>query len=180
MKAGQTTPPAERIQTARLRLVPANVSLARAELADRNEFARLLGTNVPDNWPPESAADALPLFLEWLKAAPTAIGWFGWYALAQDGIDSSILVGGGGFLGPPRDGVVQMGYSVLSQFQRQGYATELVVALTGWAFQHPELRTIAAETELHNPASERVLVKAGFTLMGSTAEPGGMRYELHR
>ena len=59
------------IVTARLTLIPATVALARAEISDRGEFARLLEASVPDNWPPETAADALPLFLSWLEAAPT-------------------------------------------------------------------------------------------------------------
>ena len=98
------------IVTDRLTLVPATVALARAEIGDRNEFARLIEAGVTDNWPPESAADALPLFLSWLEAAPDRVGWFGWYALARIGdADPPVLVGGGGFLGPPRGGAVQIG-----------------------------------------------------------------------
>jgi len=40
-----------------MRLVPASVALARAELADRAEFARLLSAVVPDEWPPEILAE---------------------------------------------------------------------------------------------------------------------------
>src|SRR3982750_2934433 len=105
--------------------MPATVALARAEIGDRGEFARLLGASVPDNWPPETTADALPLFLRWLEAAPDRVGWFGWLALAggrgaRGGAEPAlpVLVGGCGFLGPPRDGVAKMGYSVLPQFQR--------------------------------------------------------------
>src|SRR4051812_38635479 len=101
------------IQTTRLKLIPATVALARAEIGDRGEFARLLGASVPANWPPENAADALPLFLRWLEAAPDRVGWFGWYALVLgdevpgDEAALPVLVGGGGFLGPPRDGVAK-------------------------------------------------------------------------
>ncbi len=88
------------ITTSRLALIPATVTLARAELADRGELARLLAAAIPENWPPESTADALPLFLSWLEAAPDRVGWFGWYALARtDDVDVPVLVGGGGFLG---------------------------------------------------------------------------------
>ncbi|QDU19574.1 GNAT family N-acetyltransferase [Urbifossiella limnaea] len=163
----------------RLTLVPATVALARAELADRGEFARQLDAVVPDNWPPESAADALPLFLSWLEAAPDRVGWFGWYALARDA-GPPVLVGGGGFLGPPQDGAVQIGYSLLPEFQRRGYATEMVNGLVRWAFGQPGVEVIAAETEWANPASVRVLEKVGFTPAGSAAEPGGARFELRR
>jgi RimJ/RimL family protein N-acetyltransferase len=166
------------IETVRLKLVPATVALARAEIRDSSEFVRLLGASVPNNWPPETAADALPLFLSWLEAAPDRVGWFGWYAIAADSPSSMpILVASGGFLGPPQQGIVQIGYSVLPQFQGRGYATELVAGLIRWAMRQPEVALIAAETEWANPASVRVLKKVGFVECGEAAEPGGARFE---
>ncbi len=167
------------IETTRLRLIPATVALARAELGDRDGFGRMLGADVPANWPPESAADALPLFLEWLEAAPDRVGWFGWYALARDlGEVSPVLIGSGGFLGPPRDGAVEIGYSVLPQYQRRGYATEMVGALVRWSLGQTGVTRVVAETELANPASERVLANAGFAAAGHARVPGGSRFEL--
>jgi len=167
------------IATSRLVLVPATVALTRLEMGNRGDFARLLSADVPANWPPASAADALPLLLRRLETAPNQVGWFNWYALARiSGPDLPVLVGGGGFLGPPQHGVAQIGYSVLSQFNRQGYATELVGGLVRWAFAQPGLDCIEAKTEWANPASTRVLEKAGFKPVGSAREPGGMRFEL--
>lgn len=167
------------ITTARLTLVPATVTLARAEIADRARFGALLQATVPANWPPETAADALPLFLSWLEAAPDRVGWFGWYVRTRiDENDPPVLVAGGGFLGPPEDGTAQIGYSVLPQFQGQGYATELVGGLIGWALAQPGVDRIVAETEWANPASVRVLVKAGFVASGAASDDGGARFEL--
>jgi RimJ/RimL family protein N-acetyltransferase len=150
------------IETIRLKLTPVTVALARAEISDLGEFARLLGAMVPDNGPPETLADVLPLFLGWLEAAPDRVGWFGWYALAAGvGAAGPVLVASGGFKGPPQDGTAELGYSVLPQFQGRGYATEMVVAETEWA----------------NPASVRVLNKAGFAHAGPATEPGGARFE---
>jgi ribosomal-protein-alanine N-acetyltransferase len=167
------------IQTKRLKLIPATVALARAEVADRNEFARLLGAPVPDNWPPEMLADALPTFLGWLEAAPDRAGWFGWYALAEvENPLSPVLVASGGFLGPPQDGMVEIGYSVLPQYEGQGYATEMVTALVQWAMEQPGVVRVVAETEWANPASVRVLLKAGFVPGGTAREPSGARFQL--
>ena len=169
------------ITTERLTLVPASLALARAEIDDRAEFARLLGAAVPDNWPPETLADALPLFLSWLEEAPDQVGWFGWYGLVttrEGAAGPPELVGSGGFLGPPQLGQVQVGYSVLEQFQRRGYATEMVVSLVRWAFEQPGVTSVNAETEWANPASVRVLEKSGFVLVGPAAEVGGTRFEL--
>jgi [ribosomal protein S5]-alanine N-acetyltransferase len=164
-------------KTSRLILVPSTVELARAEMEDRGGFGRLLGAIVPDNWPPETVADALPLFLSWLESAPDQIGWFGWYALSHT-TEELTLVGSGGFLGPPNSGTVQLGYSVLPQYQRQGYATEMVSGLVRWAFSQPSVTRIVAETEWANPASVRVLEKTGFQQVGPADEAGGMLFEL--
>ena len=160
-------------------LRPATIALARVEIDDRAGFARQLGATVPDNWPPESIRDALPLFLEWMEAAPNALGWFAWHALAVGTAGAgSTLVGSGGFTGPPRDGTVHIGYSVLPQFQGQGFATEIAGGLVEWALAQPGVSRVVAETEWANPASVRVLEKLGFVAAGPAATPGGARYVL--
>ena len=143
------------IVTARMRLVPASVALARAELTERAEVAQLLSATVPDEWPPEILADALPLFLEWIEAAPDRVGWYVWYATVRALREASdmlagdvgdILMASTDFKGPPQDGMVEIGYSVLPRFQGHGYATEMVRALIDWAFVQPGVARIVAET----------------------------------
>lgn len=167
------------ISTQRLTLVPATVAHVRAEIGDGAAFAALLQAQVPHSWPPEGTTDALPLFLQWLEAAPDAVGWFNWYALAQED-GARVLVGGGGFLGPPQDGEVGLGYSVLPEYQGRGFATELARGLVQWAMAQAAVQRIVAETEWANPASARVLHKLGFAQTGPGSEPGNTRFELPR
>ena len=54
----------------------------------------------------------------------------------------------------------------------------LVGALVNWALGQQGVVRIVAETEWANPASVRVLEKAGFVSVGPAAEPGGRRFEL--
>ncbi len=168
------------IISARMRLVPATVALARAELTDRAAFARLLSASVPDQWPPEILADAQTTFLEWIEAAPDQVGWFVWYALVRrPGETSDILAASAGFKGPPEEGTVEIGYSVLPQFQGRGYATEMVQSLADWAFHQPGVRRIVAETGEDNAASLRVLHKVGFAGNDPGIETGSLRLVLH-
>jgi RimJ/RimL family protein N-acetyltransferase len=165
------------ISTRRLRLVPATVELARAEMSDRSEFARLLGADIPGNWPPESAADALPFFLELLEGNPTWVGWLGWYAIATLDDAAPTLVGSGGFFGPPDGaGEIETGYSVLPQFHRRGIATEMVGGLIGWATSHESVHRVVARTTEDNVGSRRVLETLGFAEDGPSDEPGGIRF----
>jgi len=171
-----------RIATERLELVPATEALVRAEIDSAEDFARRLGARVPTGWPPETVADALPYFLERLRARPEEAGWWNWYAVVRGERDGDReLVGSGGFQGPPADGTVEIGYSVLPEFRGKGYATEIVGGLVTWARSQPGVRDITARTEGENPASARVLLKAGFAPQGEgrfTLEPlreGAMR-----
>jgi [ribosomal protein S5]-alanine N-acetyltransferase len=173
------------ITTARMRLVPATVDLARAELTDQAEFARMLAADIADEWPPAILADVRPLFLQWMEAAPEQVGWYVWYAMMRTPRGASDLLAGGasdllvasiGFKGPPQDGTVEIGYSVLPRFQGQGYATEMVRALTDWAFGQPGVRCIVAETAVDNIPSQRLLQRVGFTRGGEAVEPGHRRF----
>ncbi len=118
------------------------------------------------------------MFLNWLEAASDRVGWFSWYALtAADTMASPVLVASGGFKGPPQDKTVEVGYSVLPQFQGRGFATEMVCGLMRWALKQPGVARVVAETEWTNPGSVRVLSKAGFAPLGPTAKPGGAQFE---
>ena len=90
-------------------------------------------------------------------------------------------MGNGGFKGRPNaEGVVETGYSVLAEYHRQGYGSEAIAGLVGWAFSHPAVTAVIAETLPSLPASMRLLEKLGFTLTGSGSEEGSIRYTLTR
>jgi RimJ/RimL family protein N-acetyltransferase len=169
--------------TRRLRLVPSTAELVRAEIGDRLEFGRLLGARIPTGWPTEEAADALPWFLERLEAAdPGDVGWHGFYAVVVEGVvvegvdAAPVLVAGGGTLGPPVDGSVEIGYSVLPEFQRQGFATEMMSAIVTWVSTDPRVVSITAETATDNVASRRLLDRLGFHEAGPGGEPDTVAY----
>ena len=165
------------ITTESLKLIPSTAEMLRAEINDPVELAQLLTALVPNNWPPETTVDALPFFLDCVESSS---GQDGWYALntKTNGNDPANLIGGGGFMGPPKNGTVQLGYSVIDQHQRKGYATEIVGGLIRWAFRQSGCLGAIAETEWSNPASARVLAKNSFVSAGPASTPGGTRFEL--
>ncbi len=56
----------------------------------------------------------------------------------------------------------RIGYTIHNQFWHQGYATEAVRAMINIAFEQLGLHRLEAHVNLDNPASKRVLLKAGF------------------
>lgn len=169
------------IETRRLRLVPSTVELARAEIADRGAFVALLGAEVPGSWPPEMLADALPFFLGQLEQSPGLAGWLGWYGLLRgEGGAPDTLVASGGFMGRPEGGTVEVGYSVLPDFQRRGIAGEMIAALVGWALAQDGVERVVAEIQRDNTPSLRLVRSLGFVEIGPGKEEGHLRFERGR
>ncbi|RAS63736.1 RimJ/RimL family protein N-acetyltransferase [Lentzea atacamensis] len=83
---------------------------------------------------------------------------------------TSEVVGSLGLFWPPSDGRVEIGYGVVPSRQGLGYASEATAALTSFALSLEEVHTVHASVEPTNPASARVLEKAGFTRYADTAE----------
>jgi ribosomal-protein-alanine N-acetyltransferase len=162
--------------TDRLRLVAGTKVLAAAEIKDRVEFAKLLGASVPETWPPDNLRDVLGYFCGLYREHPEWEGWLAWYAIRIDK-DYPTLCGSIGFKGPPdKRGMVEIGYSVLPEFQRQGLATEMVAGIIQWAKHQPEVRQIEAETNINDKASIRVLEKNGFICLGVGLEPNAIKF----
>lgn len=59
--------------------------------------------------------------------------WTFYWLLRQNGSEQSVLIGSGGFL-VHENGTLELGCSMLSDYQNQGYATEAVRAMLQWAF----------------------------------------------
>ena len=181
MKREETGPRIEPLETVRLRLVPGDATLLRAEDKDPIALSMKLAAELPENWPPETMRPVHFQFLQQLEQVPEQFGWLTWYWLLKRSPDPALLIGCGGFKGPPRqDGRVEIGYSVLPANQNRGYATEAAGALIDWAFSHPEATRILAETEVENRSSIRVLEKLNFMNLGATSSPKTLLFELQR
>lgn len=64
------------------------------------------------------------------------------------------LVGAGGYFGPPDPtGAVEIGCSILPEWQRRGYASDLVTLLATHAFTFPHIKRMTAHTAEGNTAS---------------------------
>jgi [ribosomal protein S5]-alanine N-acetyltransferase len=173
------------LETDRLRLLAGNEAVARAEIEDHAEMARLLGVAVPGTWPPPLNDEAsMRYFLGFAREHPEAAGYGCWYWLLKPAkaTGNALLIGNGGFKGlPTADGAVEVGYSLLEGYQGKGYATEGVRALVAWAFRNPRVRRVIAETMMDGASSQGVLRKNRFELSDEpAAEAGAVRFALSR
>ena len=172
-----------KITTERLVLIPGTVELLSAELEGLVAFRQKLGVIVPETWPPDLYdRPAQEFTLNYLKENENGVGWMLWYLVLNNANENSgTLIGTCGYKGKPSpDGTVEIGYSVLPEYQQKGYATEAARALVDRAFLHPDVTRVIAETFPELTASIRVLEKNGFVLTGNGSEPGVIRFELTR
>ena len=173
------------LRTARLDLVAATLTHLDAELGAVTGTAphpleALLDAHVPASWPPgQYDADAIQFFRDRLATdGLSAVGWYGWYAIARaDAPERATLVASGGYFGPPASGGVEIGYSVVPERCGQGIATELIAALTDHALSGAEVQCVVAHTDETNIASQTALRRAGFEMIGADIERGQLRFE---
>jgi ribosomal-protein-alanine N-acetyltransferase len=168
------------IVTPRLELVPATARLLLAALASDAALAVELGAVVPQTWPPEFLdRSALEFTLGKVNADPASAPWWMSFVVLRAGVSPRTLIGTAGFKGPPDSGdSVEIGYGIVSQFHRRGFATEAALALIARTREEPQVTCVTAETLPELAASIGVLRRCGFTLVGPAAEPGVIRYAL--
>ena len=95
-----------------------------------------------------------------------------WYAMWMIELRDGTHIGDLCFKGLGANGVVEIGYGILEEYQGQGYAAEAVGAAVNWALQQPGVTRVEAETEPDNRTSQRVLEKCGFLPSGTFGKEG--------
>ena len=142
------------MRTERLRLYPASREQMETMIASEQE---------------EELKKAYAEMLDGCLRHPDQWDWYAvWMIEKTDGTPVGDLC----FKGLREDGIAEIGYGILEEHQGQGYATEAVQAACRWAFLHPDVRSLEAETDAENAASQRVLEKCGFRPNGIIGEEG--------
>lgn len=173
------------IRTVRLTLIPATPEILRAELETPAALAAALGLDVPASWPPEYYdRDAVAWVLKMLEQNRFPSDWGCYYIGETLTAEPMRLIGVGGFKGAPdATGTVEIGYGVVPEFRRRGYAREAVEAWIEWAFSDARVSHVIAHTLRHLTPSIGVLESTGFRYArdgGDANEPDAIEYDLSR
>jgi RimJ/RimL family protein N-acetyltransferase len=164
------------IETERLRLVPLTLPYVCAPPGDRATLAREIGAEVPQSWPPELwDQDAQDWCRRILEADPRT-PWIPRCMVLRE--PRPVACGVVGFGAPDAEGRVLIGYGVLPEFRRRGYAAEALAGVVAFAFGDPRVRVIFGDTYPDLIASIRTMERNGFRLAGAGGEEGTIRYEL--
>jgi RimJ/RimL family protein N-acetyltransferase len=159
------------LTTSRLRIVP----LSPCGMRDLLDGRPADGQQWAEGYPLDGTLVVVAM-QEGLADRDVDRGAFGLYQVLLR--DDGLVIGDIGFHAPPDDlGEVSIGFGIVPVARQRGYAREALTAVLQWALQQPEVRTIHADTDLVNLASQRVLLGAGMRL---AADEGDRKvYEIH-
>jgi RimJ/RimL family protein N-acetyltransferase len=97
---------------------------------------------------------------------------YGYYQIVLDGL----VVGGIGYHGPPRDGLVEIGYGVVPSVRNQGVATAALRRLLDMTRADLEVKRVCGRANPDNVPSQRVMLAVGMQLVGR--DPDFLHYEI--
>jgi [ribosomal protein S5]-alanine N-acetyltransferase len=164
------------IHADRLDLVPLSPALLDAILTGRRPDAEAIaGMKLPEGWPDERDRRLLRLRRDQMRQDPGCQQWLLRAMVLRGG---QTMVGHIGFHGPPQTiGRAELGYSVVPDHRRRGYAIEATLALMDWAAREHDVRNFFVSIAPDNAASLALATKLGFAKVGEQIdEEDGLEY----
>jgi RimJ/RimL family protein N-acetyltransferase len=140
--------------------------------------AVLQGLRLP-HWAADFPAEGDVVIAGFIAEHPQMLGEYGHRQIIER--NTGEVVGSIGLMWPAIGGVVEFGYGVVASRRGRGYATEVARAMVDFALTAPDVHAVHAGAELSNPASVRVLEKAGLRRLSgdeTTAQYGLTAAEL--
>jgi RimJ/RimL family protein N-acetyltransferase len=152
------------LRTQRLRLC----SLSPEEMRDLLDGRPAAGRRWAEGYPMDGTLVAVAMQLD-LEQRSVPREPFCHYQIVLPVED--LVIGDVGFHTPPDElGEVSVGFGIVPAARGHGYAGEALRAVLDFALAQPEVRSVHADTDLVNLASQRVLVGAGMRLVADEGD----------
>jgi ribosomal-protein-alanine N-acetyltransferase len=165
------------IITSRLELASMSPSFLEALLSGRQFIAEGIGRlALPRGWPDEHDERWLRVRLQEMRDDPLLQPWLARaMVLKRDRLRP--MVGHIGFHGAPKDGSLELGYTVIQQYRRQGYAFEAALGMMDWASREHGISRFLVSISPENQPSLALADKMGFKRIGEQVDPeDGLEY----
>ncbi|AHI56496.1 N-acetyltransferase [Listeria ivanovii] len=144
----------EIIETERLILINYTLEMIQATIKGTESLEKASGYHVSKDWPGIDFFFYLPYVLENVKKDDRMIKWTRLVVLKEE---NKIIgeIGGQGI--PDETGEIEIGYSIVPDYQNKGYMTEALIGMIAWLEKQPVIHRIFARCYENNEASIRVL-----------------------
>jgi RimJ/RimL family protein N-acetyltransferase len=139
--------------------------ISAIQTGERQIAERRLGAAIPEEWPDEGDRWLLGVRQKQMSADPSAAPWLVRAIVLRERKE---MIGHIGFHGPPdAGGFVEVGYTVLPEHRRRGYAREAVQALFEWAQEAHDVHRFRASVGPWNEPSLALIAQLGFVQTGT-------------
>jgi [ribosomal protein S5]-alanine N-acetyltransferase len=146
------------LNTPRLRLRP----MTPPAMRDLLDGFPAPGQRWADGYPMDGTLVAVAMQADLVRRGVERHGFVHYQVLLRD---DDLVIGDVGFHAPPDElGEVSIGFGIVPAARHHGFAVEALRAVLEWALAQPEVRSVHADTDLVNLASQRVLLGAGMRL----------------
>lgn len=151
----------DKLITERLILVPFTIQVCKNVL--NGDYSDLESRNFKKgkSWPDNDVIETLPKIINNLSKVESPTGFESWMIIKKETFE---IIGDLGFKGfNYKDKNIDIGYGIIKEERRKGYAEEAVKEIIKWAFSNEIVKEITANCLTENTNSTNLLTKFNFT-----------------
>lgn len=148
------------LETERLILVPFTIDICEDMLYNDYRILDEKGFTRGKEWPDKDMMDTIPKIIQKLLIHNYVTGFESWMIIKKD---TKEIIGDVGFKGfNAEEESVDIGYGIIKEERRKGFAEEACRELIKWAFDQEIVKEITAKSYTDNFKSVNLLKKLGF------------------
>ncbi|MDN3672400.1 GNAT family N-acetyltransferase [Flavobacterium branchiarum] len=151
----------KQLTTERLLLIPFTIQICKNVLNDDYSDLERLNLKKGKSWPDNDVIETLPRIITNLLKVTAPTGFESWMIIKKD---TSEIIGDLGFKGfNPKGNNIDLGYGIIKEERRKGFAEEAVKEIINWAFSNEIIKEITASCLTENTSSINLLTKFNFS-----------------
>jgi ribosomal-protein-alanine N-acetyltransferase len=150
----------DKLITNRLILIPFTEQICRNLLNDDYSDLEILNLKKGRSWPDNDVIETLPKIINNLLKVEKPTGYESWMIIKKETLE---IIGDLGFKGfNYNESNIDIGYGIIKEERRKGYAEEAVKEIIQWAFSNEMVKEITANCLKENTSSINLLTKFNF------------------
>lgn len=149
------------VNTSRLTLLPFTKLICEETMNKSTAILNSLGIRSCEGWPDLELLEALPRIIINLEKVKEPSGFETWMIIERK---TNLIIGDVGFKGlPTKAGEIDLGYGIVANKRRKGFAHEAAAGIVKWAFDQKNIKVITASCLSDNLGSKKTLSLLNFT-----------------
>ena len=150
----------DNLVTERLILIPFTIDICINVLNSNYKDLEVLKLRRGKSWPDADVLDTLPRIINNLNKVEFPTGYESWMIIKKETLE---VIGDLGFKGfNTEEENIDLGYGIIKEERRKGYAEEAVNEIIKWAFSNEIIKEITANCFIENIGSINLLKKMDF------------------